>query len=411
MGKGMKILWLSHLVPYPPKGGVLQRSYYLLKELSKSHQVDLLAFSQKRLMRPLVPSLEEGLAEAKSHLSEFCHRVEFFDIPSERTAWTRRWLALKSLFTSYPYTLNWLLSREFHDRVKDLVAQEGYDYVHFDTISLAPYLTACGGMKTSLDHHNIESHMLLRRSAKESSIMKKIYFWQEGKRLEKFEKYFCPRFSFNYTCSDLDGERLKSISRESVVYTIPNGVDVNYFKPLTSKIRDKSMVFIGGLGWYPNVEAVKFLLDNIWPKVYSRYPDSTLDIVGSKPPDSIKQMAQKYNGVKVHGFVDDIIPLFDSAMCYVCPIKDGGGTKLKILDALAMGKAIVADPIACEGIDVEDDVNVIFAESPDEYAEAITRVFEDVEYRKKIQINARKLAADKYSYEKIGKQLADLYSR
>ena len=409
MDKDMKILWLSHLVPYPPKGGVLQRSYHLLKELSKYHQVDLLAFNQKRLMEPLVPSLEEGLTEAKSHLSGFCRKVEFFDIPSERTSWTRKWLALKSLFTSYPYTLNWLLSDEFYDRLKELVAHEDYDYVHFDTISLAPYLSACGNLKASLDHHNIESHMLLRRSKKESNILKKVYFQQEGRRLEKYEKYFCPRFAFNYTCSDLDGERLNRISKNSIVYTVPNGVDINFFKPLGKKKRERSMAFIGGLGWYPNTQAVKFLLEKIWPKVYSKYPDSTLDIVGSKPPDSIKRLAKKYNGVTVHGFVDDIMPIFDSAMCYVCPIKDGGGTKLKILDALAMGKAIVADPISCEGIDVEDGVNVLFAETPDEYVKAISRVFDDAGVRDVLEKKSRALAVEKYSYENIGKKLVDLY--
>ena len=406
----MKILWLSHLVPYPPKGGVLQRSYHLLKEISKEHEVDLLAFNQKSLMEPLVPSLAEGLAEAKDHLGGFCKRVEFFDIPSDRTSLSKKWTALKSLFTKYPYTLNWLLSDHFQRRVENLVAQEDYDYVHFDTISLAPFLSACEGVKTSLDHHNVESHMLIRRASKESNPIKKFYFNQEGLRLEQYEKSLCPKFDFNFTCSDLDTERLQAITQESRIHTIPNGVDIEFFKPSGNKERNSNILFIGTMNWYPNIEAVQFLGEQVWPELKLRLPTATADIVGANPPESIRKFSLDDERFHVHGFIDDIHPILDSAMCYVCPIKDGGGTKLKILDALAMGKAIVADPIACEGIDVEDGVNVLFAETKEEYVECIVRVFSEPELRKKLEKNARSLAVEKYSYAHIGRQLSSLYS-
>ncbi len=406
----MKILWLSHLVPYPPKGGVLQRSYHLLKELSKSHQVDLLAFNQTSLMKPLVSSIDVGLAEAKLHLSKFCGKVEFFDIISDGTVWSRKWLTLKSLFTNYPYTLNWLLSDEFHQRVETLVKREGYDYVHFDTISLAPFLSACKGVKTSLDHHNVESHMLIRRACKESNPLKRFYFYQEGKRLERYEKYFCPRFDLNFTCSELDTERLQAITPESRIHTIPNGVDIEFFKPSGNPERTNSILFIGTMNWYPNIEAVQFLGEQVWPELKLRLPDIAADIIGANPPEPIKRFSVEDPRFHVHGFVDDIHPLLDSAMCYVCPIKDGGGTKLKILDALAMGKAIVADPIACEGIDVEDGINVLFAETKEEYLECIDRVFSEPELRMKLEKNARILAVEKYSYERIGRQLSSLFS-
>jgi len=406
----MKILWLSHLVPYPPKGGVLQRSYHLLKEISKEHEVDLLAFNQKSLMEPLVPSLAEGLAEAKDHLGNFCQRVEFFDIPSDRSSFSKKWLALKSLFTKYPYTLNWLLSDHFHQRVANLVAQEDYDYVHFDTISLAPFLSACKGVKTSLDHHNVESHMLIRRASKESNLIKKFYFNQEGRRLEQYEKSLCPKFDFNFTCSDLDTERLQVITPESRIHTVPNGVDIEFFKPSGNKERSSNILFIGTMNWYPNIEAVQFLGEQVWPELKLRLPVATADIVGANPPESIRKFSLEDERFHVHGFVDDIHPILDSAMCYVCPIKDGGGTKLKILDALAMGKAIVADPIACEGIDVEDGVNVLFAETKEEYVECISRVFSEPGLRERLEKNARTLAVEKYAYEHIGHQLSSLYS-
>jgi len=403
----MKILWLSHLIPYPPKGGVLQRSYHLLKQLSRYHDVDLLAFHQKNLMAPLVPSLQEGVETAREHLSEFCGRIEFFEIPAERTPFSKKWLAFKSLFTRYPYTLNWLLSDEFRKRLAEVVREGAYDFVHFDTISLAPFMDACPGVRKSLDHHNIESHMLLRRAGKERNLLKKFYFWQEGKRLERYEKQLCLQFDFNFTCSDLDTQRLLDISPDSRVHTIPNGVDVGYFKPSGKEEKNRNLIFIGGMSWYPNIEAVEFLHDEIWQVLQEMDSNISVDIIGSRPPTHI----QRYDSERfhVHGFVDDILPIFDKALCYVCPIKDGGGTKLKILDALAMGKAIVADPVACEGINVTHGENVLFAETGAEYVEKIKSVVEDPVLRKKLERGARKLAVAEYSYDSIGRDLAGLY--
>ena len=405
----MKILWISHFIPYPPKGGVLQRGYHILRQLSQYHEVDLLAFNQKNLMAPLVKNIEEGTTEARKHLLEFCRRVNFFDIHNDSSSFYKNLLAIKSLFTNFPYTLNWLLSDQFEKRIKELVEQESYDFIHFDTISLAPFKSVCGNIPASLDHHNIESHMLFRRAVKEKNLLKKWYFVQEAKRLEKFEKLFCPQFLFNFTCSDIDAERLKIIAPTSQIHTIPNGVDVKYFNPEPEKEKINSLLFVGTLSWYPNIEAVNFIANNIWPFLKNKLPGLKIDIIGANPPDSIRKIAQNDPDFHVHGFVDDIIPFFKRSKCYICPIKDGGGTKLKIIDALSMGMAIVANPIACEGINVEDQFNVVFAETSDDYIKAIKFILEQDAFREKLQTHARKLAVDYYSYEPIGKKLSSLY--
>lgn len=406
----MKILWLSHFIPYPPKGGVLQRGYHLLKQTAKYHDVHLLAFNQIDLISPLFKDLNRGINEAKNHLSEFCKTVEFSPIPCDESKNAKILLALKSLFTKYPYTLNWLESKHYEERIKALLSETDFDFIHFDTISLAPFKHLCGSIPSSLDHHNIESHMLYRRASKENNILKKIYFYQEGKRLEKFEKLFCPQFTFNFTCSEVDTQRLLEISPTSKAHTIPNGVDTDYFKPDASYKKTNRLIFAGTLSWYPNIEAVDFIAEKIWPKVKAQYPDAYLDIIGANPPDNIVAMSKNDSSFNVHGFVDDIRPLLSEAKCYVCPIKDGGGTKLKIVDALSMGMAIVADDIACEGINVTNNKNVIFASSAEEYLKAIQQVFDSSSKQTSLEVDARKLAEDEYSYDQIGKQLADLYT-
>ena len=407
----MKVLWLSHFIPYPPKGGVLQRGYHLLKQTAKYHEVHLLAFNQIDLIGPLFKDVDSGVKEAEQHLNQFCETIEFLPIPCDESPFKKKALAFKSLFTKYPYTLNWLQSVQYEERLKTILKKTDFDFIHFDTISLAPFKHLCGTTPSSLDHHNIESHMLYRRASKESNILKKAYFYQEGKRLERYEKLFCPQFTFNFTCSEIDTQRLLDISPSSKAHTIPNGVDTDYFKPDSSYTKSNRLIFAGTLSWYPNIEAVDFIASEIWPKIKAKFPETYLDIIGANPPGNIIELAKHDPQFNVHGFVDDIRPLLNEAKCYVCPIKDGGGTKLKIVDALSMGMAIVADEIACEGINVTDNKNVLFASSAQEYLAAIEKVFTNSDKQQNLEQEARILAEKEYSYEMIGKQLADLFTQ
>jgi len=405
----MKVLWLSHLIPYPPKGGVLQRSYNMVRELSKYHEVDLLAFNQRGLLEPLYPSLEQGLADANVAIGAICNRHKFFDLPIDESPYVRYWLAFKGLFTK-PYNLLWLESREYAEAVEQWCRDTHYDVIHFDTISLLPYLEYVdSSVATVLDHHNIESHMLIRRAENESNPLLSFYYRHEGRRVEQYEKDFCPRFSLNITCSDVDSDRLQGITPASRVQTIPNGVDLHYFSPVGLEKNASSLIFVGTLNWYPNVEAVIYIANTLWPKLKKLHPDLTFHIVGANPPQKVIDLAQQDPSFKVHGFVEDIRPMIEQATVYVCPIKDGGGTKLKILDALAMGAPIVAYPLACEGIDVTPGHDVLFAETDDEFVRQIDTLLGSRELQEKISRNGRKLIEERFSYQAIGSELSSAF--
>ena len=402
----MKILWLSHLIPYPPKAGVLQRSYHLVREVARYHEVDLLAFNQINLIQPLFSSIEEGVEQAEKVLKGYCGKIAFFDIVSDRGRWGKHLLALKSLCRE-PYNINWLKSSAFANQFQSWLNIKKYDLVHFDTISLLPYLSLLPtGIATCLDHHNIESHMLLRRSCKENNILKKIYFWQEGVRLARYERRFCPQFSLNITCSDIDTRRLLKIAPQAKVKTIPNGVDLSYFHNRNVEESGERIIFVGTMNWYPNIEAVHYIADKLWFKLKRKYPDLQCDIIGANPVDSIKRLGHELDGFNVLGFVEDVRPYLERAAVYVCPIQDGGGTKLKILDAMAMSKAIVAHPLACEGIDVSDGKNVLLADTDASFLQHIECLFNSPSKRKVLGHNARQLIETKYGFDTIGKKLA-----
>lgn len=404
----MRILWLSHLIPYPPKAGVLQRCYYLLRELAGYHDIDLMTFIQPDLLLSFYGSYEDGIAETKSNLKGIIENIEYFDITSEKNILGKPGLALKSFFSQNGYTMEWLKSDLFAARLRQKLSEKKFDLVHFDTISLAIYRNLVSKVPVTLDHHNIESHMMLRRSSKEKNLVKKLYFYQEGLKLVKQEKKWCQQFDLNITCSDMDVKRLQDVVGDIPTESIPNGVDTEFFKPLGYERRNKSLIFIGTMNWYPNVEAVEFIINSVWPNLRKLHPDASLDVIGASPPHSISQYDGE-NGIRIHGFVNDLKPLFDSAHIYICPITDGGGTKLKILDAMAMGKAIVAHPIACEGINVEDGKSVMFCRTFKEFVSTIDRLFNDDQLATMLGQNARELALREYTFRSIGKRLSDLF--
>lgn len=407
----MKVLWISHFVPYPPKGGMLSRSYNLLREVAKYHDVYLLAFVQKKPLITMFTSLESGLSEAKDHLSGICDGVEFIGLPCEDGAFGKYIVAAKSLFSTSSYSVNWLASDEMESAINQTVADRDINVIHFDTIGLAPYLKNTGDIPKVLNHHNIESHMMLRRVKSESNWLKKKYYYLEGIKLGKYERKVCPLFDKNITCSSLDSSRLIDICGKLDVEEIPNGVDVGYFKPDSDGVVPNSIVFAGGLNWYPNMAAMDYFASYVWPLLKEKYSSVIMDVIGQDPPEWLVRFSEKDRSFRVHGFVDDVRPFIRRAAVYVCPINDGGGTKLKVLDALAMGKALVAHPVSCEGIDVVDGESVLYAIEAEEYVDHIVKIFKDEKLRIKMGEAGRELVCDKYSYNSLGKKLSDVYSQ
>lgn len=395
-----KILWLSHVMPWPPNSGVLLRSYNLIKEVSKHHDVVVLAFNQKTFCPD-----EGSVQRAVDELSKFCRVHEVIDIPSDGNVYQKMKLLCKGLLPKRTYTVSWLESEHYQKSLNRILSDESFDLIHADTISLAPYINDLN-IPCTIGHHNIESAMMSRRAEHERNWLKKLYFIQEAYKLEAYERKICDNVSLNVTCSSLDSDRLKAICPEAKTESIPNGVDTRYFTPIKKDFKHKSLIFAGRLSWYPNEDAIQHFVDDIWLPLSNNIPGIEMTIVGKHPPNWLLKAAKKDSGLRVTGFVEDVRESLSSCNIYVCPIRDGGGTKLKVLDALAMEMPLVADPIACEGIDVTNETNVLFASTPQEYVEQIQRLLENRDFRDSIARNGRKLVEEKYDFIEIGKHLS-----
>jgi len=402
----MNILWISHNVPYPPKTGVLQRNYNLVREASKLGNLHLIAIMQEGIL----PG-EYNIDEAKSELGKFCHKIEIIDHLSETSKIAFIYLALKSLFTEDPLTVNSVKSLHMKNMIKQLCDESNFDIVHFDTIGLATYIDQVTGSCRILNHHNIESHLLFRRTEIEKNILKRFYFGLEAKKLKRFEAKLCPQFDINFTVSELDKERLLKIAPTSKIDTIPNGVDVDYFNSDEEKIIPGSMIMVSGMNWYPNRDAVLYMQEKIWPLISQAFQDVSWVIVGASPPQKLLDLAKSDPRVTVTGFVDDVRPYLKSAQIYLCPMRDGGGTRLKILDALSMSKPIVSTTIGYEGINITPEKNALVADTPDEFVSQISRLLKDPELRAKIGSEGRKFVINEFSWQVIGKKLSSIYHK
>jgi polysaccharide biosynthesis protein PslH len=405
----MRVLWASHFIPYPPKSGVHIRSYHLLRGVAARHDVDLIAFVQESWFRIFYPSLEEGLQDCARELGRICRSVRFLAIEHFDRPGGKWRTALEGLVSPPCYTIRCLQSRAARRTFTEIAAREAYSLAHFDTIGLAPFRALFRGTPATLGHHNIESHMLLRRASNERHLLKRLYFLQEGKRVQSYEAEVADSFAAHITCSDLDCQRLRAIAPRANAITIANGVDIEYFHPTPIESAAPSIIFVGSLNWYPNVDAVLFLLREIWPLAKMAAPNLRLDIVGSAPPLNIVELAAGLEDVTVHGFVNDVRPLMNAATLYVCPIRDGGGTKLKILDAFAMQQCVIAHPIACEGIDVVPGRHVQLAESAASFVQSIMRLLQLPGERQDMARAARRLVVERYSFAEIGRRLCDAF--
>lgn len=399
----LRILWLSHFVPYPPTGGALQRTHHLLREVTRRHDVSLVALNQ----RSILPT-QQAVDDAIQVLSEWCVDVRVFPMPWDASSWHRTAVRAGSFFTPTPFETNWMSSPTLARWLALHDGRDVFDLIHVDSIGLTPFLQYCPRAPVVLTHHNVESQLVRRRAKLEPRMLHRLYLRREAAKLEVWERHVCPAVGINVTVSELDRGRLQDVAGDVRTVVVENGVDVEYFRPgVSGCVENGGLLFAGSLGWFANRRAVGFFLEEIWPALQADGADRTMTFAGRDPPPELSSSHDPR--VIVTGAVPDIRPYFDAASIYVCPIRDGGGTRLKVLDALAMGKPMVATALAVEGLDLVDGIHFLQAERPEQFVHQIRRLESDPELRQRLGRAGRSLVEERYSWNVIGEKLHRAY--
>jgi len=397
-----KLLFLCQNLPFPPDGGALIRSFHTLRLLSHDYEVTALCFFRKASRAG-----EEAVRLGKEGLKEFARDIEVFPIPQEESRLRLVVDHLKSILGGRAYTRWAYESADFRNHLKHLLSTRDFSIVHLDSLDLVGYLPDLKDHPVVVAHHNVESSLLARRADTEHAFRQR-YLRLQARLTAREERTWCPRVALNVTVSDEDRETLARLAPDSRIVVAPNGVDTTAFLP-SDKEPEQEIVFVGGHTWFPNRDGMEFFADAILPLIRRTHPEVRVTWVGRASQPIVDAMAAK--GVEMTGYVKDIRPFVARAKCFIVPLRVGGGTRLKILDAWALGKALVSTTAGCEGLVQEKGENLLIANSPEEFAAAVGRVLDDERLRRRLEDGGRRTVEKHYDWSAIGVTMLGEYRR
>jgi glycosyltransferase involved in cell wall biosynthesis len=391
---------LGQTLPFPPDSGVNIRMYHTLRLLSRSFDVTALYFYRRSERRNA-----GEVAAALEGLRPF-GRVEAFPIPQEHSLTRLLWDHVRSTVSQRAYTWYSLESTAMLTRVRELVPVERFDLVQIDSLDLACYLPVLRDIPVACVHHNVESVLLRRRAGAEVNLYRRHYLTMQAGLLERLEREWCRKVALNVTVSDVDLAVLEGFAPTGQFVCVPNGVDIDAFHPELG--RDDGMVSVGGINWFPNQDALTWFAAEILPRIRADFPSAPVVWVGRSSREE-RAHYDATDGVELTGYVTDVRPFVRNAACFIVPLRVGGGTRLKILDAWAMGKAIVSTSVGCEGLEAVDGVNILIRDTAESFADAVTRVLSDPGLRGRLGHAGRETAEQRYSWEVISVGLLGRY--
>ena len=401
------ILFLSQCLPYPPHSGVTNRTFHILEQLQAEFDVTLLAYSRRGHQAD-----EAARREARRELTRLVSCVGApVPIPAEQSTILRVFNHLRASVTRRPYTFFEYDSERFRSQLRQLVKDVAFDLVHLDSLDLYRWLGELPAVPTVCTHHSIESQLLRLQAKRVRSRALGSYLAYHASLLEHVERRLCPRFRLNVMMSREDEERLRALAPASRTVVVPNGVDTAYFKPIPgAALVPGRLVFVGAPHTFPNRDAMQHLLRDIWPSIRAAQRQASLHLIGaSLDADGARHESEP--GVTVLGHVADLRPHLAESCCCVVPVRVGGGTRLKILDAWAMGKAVVSTSVGCEGLEAVEGTNILIRDEPKAFADAVVRVLQDPELRLRLELNARKTAREFYDWTVVGRDMRSEYWR
>ena len=390
----MKILMLSTYLPQPTWGAGL-RSYYLLKALARHHTVSLLTLADRASI---------DTSEIQASLESILHSIHVVDLP---TTQAKRWQQLFFMVRGQSYLLNVRIIPAMQAMLDTLLTKHKYDAVLFDSVIAAGYHLPAG-IKIIINQHNIEYEILQRTYEHEKALLRKWYNGYQARLLKREEIERCKKADLIIVTSERERLLLEATLPTKTITTVPNGVDIETFDVSDiEQVEANKIVFTGTMDYYPNIQAVLFFAQQCWPLIRQKVTDASWQIVGRNPPPEVLAL-NALPGVTVTGLVPDVRPYLASAAVAIAPLQIGSGTRLKILEALAMRKAVVSTSIGYEGLELKADKHLLVADQPADFAQAVITVLGDPQMRVRIGNAGRELVEAKYSWAQCGSHLLQI---
>ncbi len=399
-----KILFLTPDLPYPPHQGAAIRSFNLIKNLAARHEIHLLSFVQ-----------ESNSLNRIGPLSRYCSSIA--TIPDGDRSTRQR--ALSVLFSTKPDMALRLPSAQFANQLRICLDSERFDFVQVEAIEMAQYGLAIKEMGLAspplVIFDDINAEYMLQRRAFEVDV-KHPTFWLgafysllQWQKLRRYESEVCREMDKVVVVSPADGQALQRLVPGLETTVVPNGVDTSYYSPGDmDRESDVTLVFTGKMDFRPNVDAVLWFAQEVLPLIQEDIPRAHFNVVGRNPHRRLQPL-KELPGITLTGYVEDIRPYIAEAGIYVAPLRVGGGTRLKILEAMSMSKAIVSTSVGCEGIDITPGEELLIADEPLIFANKVLSLMNDRRRRRELGLAARRLAETRYDWQHITSLMEQVY--
>ncbi|MGE3512275.1 MAG: glycosyltransferase [Vicinamibacterales bacterium] len=391
----MQILWLKSDLLLPlDKGGKL-RTWHLMRYLAREHRITYLAFAEPDVSAASI----EGMHEVAAEIVTIPRRDPVKRSPAFFAD------VLYRLLDPLPYAVGKYRSRAYRAAIERLLRTRDFNLIVCDFLPPAVNLPSRLPCPAVLFTHNVESDIWRRHAETARGPLAAVYRSQ-WRRMSRFEGRALARFDRVLVVSDADRDtfaRLYPETRTRPVDVVATGVDTSYFAPAQSPPSSRELVFTGSMDWLPNEDAMLHFCRTILPLVRAEEPDTRLTIVGRAPTPPVRRLAG--TGVTVTGRVEDVRPYLDAAAVVVVPLRIGGGTRLKIFEAMAMGKAVVSTTVGAEGLPVTHDRDLLLADDPPAFAAAVVQLLRDVPRRRAMEAAARAHVVARHDWAVVSRDL------
>jgi len=394
----LKVLVIDEDFPFPPDAGKRIRTWNLLRRLAARHDVELLCYGSPD--SPALAPLEN--AGIKAHL-----------VPPHRTdaRGARFFLSLLlNLFSPHPFSVDKHYSRNFQDALNHLLASNSWDLLHCEWTPYMRFIHPGVKPPIVLATHNVEYRIWERRADCASNFLERLFFRLQARKMERFEKSVVPRAAVVTAVTPLDAKIFESWSVPHVP-VVPNGADLDSLHLSPEKERPNEILSLSSLDWFPNLDSLDYFVREIFPLIRAVNPNTWLSVVGRRPPESLKARLSSIPGIKFFGEVPDPRPFLESAEVVVVPLRIGGGSRLKILEALAAGKAVVSTTIGAEGLDLAPGEDLLIADTPADFSRAVLDLLSDAPLRRRLQVNGRRTVVQKYDWGEIAGVLEGIWRK
>ncbi|MBI4557218.1 MAG: glycosyltransferase [Candidatus Hydrogenedentes bacterium] len=402
----MRALIVSPLFPCPLLSGGHTRVSNLLREMGRRHELNLVSLITPEQLE--FAGTLEGL-QAPPELAVARRNYELREKVREAASpeqWRRTVRRYTDRLRGVPREVMRHYFPEMAGKLKQTLRRGTYEVVQLEYTAMGWYLPVVRRLapraRVVLEEIDI-SYIAMQRLLDSGNGLPVNGLVREVTRMERYERDLWKRCGAVVTMSEIDRRHIGRFVPLDKVWTVPNGVDVEHFVFQPRPTQTQSILFLGYFEHLPNVAGLRYFFRDIWPEVRRRCPSSRLEVVGKSAPEDIRAMHGR-DGISVHGFVPDVRPLMQTCRLMVVPILSGGGTRLKVLEAFAAGLPVVSTTIGCEGIEIEDGVNVCLADTSAKFADAVTRLFDDHVRAQAMAERARRLVAQKYSWRAIARE-------